>query len=92
MKENIAERQNAIAEMKKRKESGTKPTNDEKFEIQNNRLDKMIAHKAAMKKILSKEQFEKWEKSMHSRMKKGQQKNRQNQEMKRRGQKPSNKK
>jgi len=92
MKENIAERQNAMAEMKKRKESGTKPTNDEKFEIQNNRLDKMIAHKAAMKKILSKEQFEKWEKSMHSKMKKEQQRSGQKQGMKKGGQKTTNKK
>ena len=86
MMENTEERQAAMAEMKKRKESGTKPTNDEKFEIQNNRLDKMIAHKAAMKKILSKEQFEKWEKSMHSKMNKEQQQRGQKQGMKKGGQ------
>ena len=86
MMENAEERQAAMAKIKKRKESGTKPTNDEKFEMQNNRLDKMIAHKTAMKKILSKEQFEKWEKSMHSRMKKEQQKRGQKQGMKKGGQ------
>lgn len=86
MKENIAERQNAMTEIKKRKESGSKPTNDEKFNMQNNRLDKMIAHKTAMKKILTKDQFEKWEKSMHSKMKKEQQRSRQKQGMKKGGQ------
>jgi len=85
MMENAEERQAAMAEMKKRKESGTKPTNDEKFDMQNNRLDKMIAHKAAMKKILSEEQFAKWEKSMKSKIKKEQQRG-QKQGMKKGGQ------
>lgn len=92
MKENAADRKNAKAEMQKRKESGTKPTNEEKFEMQNARLDKMIAHKASMKTILSKEQFEKWEKSMQTKMKKEQQHRGQKQGMKKGGQKTTNKK
>lgn len=70
-KKNTTDRQEQMAEMKKRKESGVKPTNDEKFEMQKNRLDKMISHKADMKNILSKDQFEKWEKMAKSKMRQG---------------------
>lgn len=34
---------------------------DERYKHANERLDKQIAHKKALKDILSKEQFEKWE-------------------------------
>ncbi len=64
MKKSTEERKNAMAERKENKQSGIELTSDQKFAIQNNRLDKMIAHKTAMKNILSKDQYEKWEKKM----------------------------
>lgn len=50
-----------MEEMKKMKEEGAKPTTDERFEMQKKRLDDQIDFKNKMKKILSKEQIEKWE-------------------------------
>ena len=38
-------------------------TSDEKFKLKSEQLDHQIAQKKALQKILSKEQFEKWEKS-----------------------------
>lgn len=38
-----------------------KLTSDEKYALRAERLDAAIAHKAELKKILSEEQFEKWE-------------------------------
>tara|TARA_R110001583_G_scaffold71180_1_gene200801 strand:- start:1414 stop:1920 length:507 start_codon:yes stop_codon:yes gene_type:complete len=49
--------------MKKRKD-GVKPTSEERFNQENTRLEKQLAHKNEIKKILNKEQFEKWEKRM----------------------------
>lgn len=64
-----AERKAHMAERKAKKEAGTaqKPTAEERFAIQNKMLDKKIAAKAEMKKILNSDQYEKWEK-MHARM------------------------
>lgn len=42
-----------------------KPTAEERYAMQNKRLDQMIAHKAEMKNILSEEQYERWEKMAH---------------------------
>lgn len=39
-----------------------KPTPDERFKMQNDRLDRAIAQKEKMKEILTEAQFEKWEK------------------------------
>ncbi|QLG45920.1 hypothetical protein [Costertonia aggregata] len=39
-----------------------KPTTEEKYAMKMEQLDKQIAHKARMKKILSAEQYQKWEK------------------------------
>ena len=39
-----------------------KPTADERYAMQTERLDQQIAFKAEMKKILSVEQYERWEK------------------------------
>lgn len=47
---------------KEKKEKGEKPTATEKFENQSQLLDAQIEFKAKMKKILSEEQFKKWEK------------------------------
>lgn len=46
--------------MKARKEKGVKPTNDERFEMANKKLDDQIATKKRMEKILNPKQFEKW--------------------------------
>ena len=53
-----------MEERKALKESGeaTKPSSEERYAIQNKKLDQQIAHKAEMKKILSAEQYERWEK------------------------------
>jgi preprotein translocase subunit SecF len=62
MKQNAEAHKKAKADFKQKKQDGIQLTSDEKFELQKKRLDKQIEHKAAMKKILSKDQFEKWEK------------------------------
>lgn len=58
----IAE-QNAKREafMKKRKEKTEKPTSDEMFAMKSKMLDEQIAMNSKMKKILSPEQFKKWD-------------------------------
>ncbi|MFX0558545.1 hypothetical protein ACOCEA_17215 [Maribacter sp. CXY002] len=60
-----------MEEFKAKKENGEQPTADEKFAMQNERLDAQIAHKAEMKKILNDEQYAKWEKMQHHRGKHG---------------------
>ncbi len=47
---------------KAKKVDGAKPTKEERFAMQNERLDNKIAHKAEMKKLLTEAQFAKWEK------------------------------
>lgn len=56
------ERAKAKEKFKKNKKEGVKLTNEERFQIANTKLDKQIQHKASMKRILSNEQYEKWEK------------------------------
>lgn len=63
------ERKKARSEFKSKREKGDKPTSDERFEHQNTRLEKQIEHKSAIKKILSDEQFTKWEVAAKKRMK-----------------------
>ena len=55
-----------MEERKNMKEAGDrkKPTSDERYAMQNERLDQMIAQKAEMKNILSDEQYSKWEKML----------------------------
>lgn len=43
---------------------------EERYAIANERLDQQIAHKAEVKKILSEEQYQKWQKMQHHRGKK----------------------
>ena len=62
MKKNADERQLKREEFSEKRQKGDALTNDERFQIQNDRLDNQLEQKAAMKDILSKEQFEKWEK------------------------------
>ena len=45
----------------KKSEERQKPSSDELYAQRNERLDAAIAHKAALKQILSEEQFQKWE-------------------------------
>jgi len=56
-----------IAKMEERKarknlDDAKKPTSEERYAMQNKRLDQQIAHKAEMKKVLSAEQYARWEK------------------------------
>lgn len=51
----------ARAQRKADKAAGKKPTADERFAMMNRRLDEQIATKAEMKKVLTAEQFTKWE-------------------------------
>lgn len=70
---NATERKNKMEERKASKEEGNRPSKEERYAMQNERLDHMIAQKAAMKEILTDAQFEKWEKTQEKR-KKGQKK------------------
>ena len=56
---------------KQNRKDGIKPTSDEKFNRENMRLEKQMAHKNEMKKILNADQYEKWQKTMMTRDKKG---------------------
>ncbi|MDV7187080.1 hypothetical protein R3X25_07285 [Lutibacter sp. TH_r2] len=70
-KKQAEDREAARAEMQKRRTTGTRPTEEERFAFQNERLDRQIAHKAEMKKILNSDQFEKWEEFQEMRRQKG---------------------
>lgn len=64
----------AKAQRKADKEAGKKPNADERYAMMNKRLDSQIAMKAEMKKILTAEQFTKWEtmkKGNHGKITKG---------------------
>ncbi|WP_136483134.1 hypothetical protein [Cognatitamlana onchidii] len=63
--EKAKKRKAMMAERKKKRENGTtqKPSKEERYAKELDRLDRMIAEKAKMKTILNKEQFEKWEKA-----------------------------
>lgn len=60
--EQSAQREAKMAERKAAKESKKQLTSEERFAMENKRLDDQIAMKARVKKILNAEQFEKWEK------------------------------
>ena len=59
--EQSSKREAKMTEMKANKEAKKQLTADEKFEMKNKMLDQQIEHKAKMKRILTKDQFEKWE-------------------------------
>ncbi len=67
--ENVKEREALMLERKVKKEEAeqSKPSADDCFYFQNERLDRMIAQKGKMKQILSEEQFKKWERINHHR-------------------------
>ena len=61
-----------MEERKAQKEEGKKVlTAEEKYAMQNERLDHQIARKEQMKSILDDEQYEKWEKMDHRRKMRG---------------------
>ncbi|WP_456462902.1 hypothetical protein [Lutibacter sp.] len=60
-KEQAMTRQAMRKAMLEQKLNGTSPTSEEIFQLKSNRLDRMQQHKIAMKKILTEEQFTKWE-------------------------------
>ena len=60
--EQSAKREAKMAERKAAKESKKELTADERFARENQRLDEQIATKARVKKFLTAEQFDKWEK------------------------------
>lgn len=60
--ESAKERQALMLERNLEKEEGrSRPSADERFEYQNEKLDRMIAQKVKIKQILTEEQFQKWE-------------------------------
>ncbi|MDC6405160.1 MULTISPECIES: hypothetical protein [Maribacter] len=59
---NAAERKAKMEAHKARRESWESLSDDEKFALQNERLDNQIAHKKEMKAILDDTQYAKWEK------------------------------
>lgn len=65
--ENAKLRKEKMKMRKAKKENGT--TSEERYAMQNQRLDHLIAQKSEMKKILSQEQYEKWEKAHHGKRK-----------------------
>jgi hypothetical protein len=71
IKAKATERKAAMEKRKEMKKNGTKPTADEIYAMKNKQLDNKIAFKNKMKDILSKEQFEKFEKMAKRKMQKG---------------------
>lgn len=65
--EDAKTRKEKMENYKKRREDGTRMTTDEKFAMQNERLDFEIERKKEMKALLTSEQYEKWEKMKHKR-------------------------
>jgi len=69
-----AKHEAAKAERQKMMESGTKPTSDQRLAMKKKRLDDQIAMNERVKKILTPEQYQKWEKmkeKMHDKRKDG---------------------
>ncbi|KJD32613.1 hypothetical protein PK35_10465 [Tamlana nanhaiensis] len=62
--ENATQRKAKFEEMKAKKEKGElkKPTDEERYAMENARLDHQIAMKRKMKDILNDDQYAKWEK------------------------------
>lgn len=63
--ENATQRKAMLEERKAKKESGKlkKPTDEERFKMENAKLDHKIAMKAKMKNILNEEQYGEWKKA-----------------------------
>jgi len=71
IRKKVEERAKMHEKRKAFKESGKKPTADERYEMQNKRLDKQIAFKKEMKTILNDEQYKKFEKMADQKGKRG---------------------
>jgi len=54
--------------MQERKLDGNRPTTEERFQLKSTRLDMMQQHKLAMQKILTPDQFTKWETMARSKL------------------------
>lgn len=65
-----AKRKTAMEKMKKARENKQKPSKEELFTMRSQQLDHQIAMKKAMKEILTKEQFEEFEKMGKAKSKK----------------------
>lgn len=62
-----AKRNEAKAKMQQNRDSKTKPTADEIYAMQSNKLDFQIEQRARMKKLLNDDQFAKWDKGSRER-------------------------
>jgi len=71
MKEKAIEREKVRTERLEQRIAGTSLTSEQKFDIQNQRIENQIAQKATMKNILSKDQYEKWSEMMEQRKNQG---------------------
>ncbi|TVZ56780.1 hypothetical protein OD91_2078 [Lutibacter sp. Hel_I_33_5] len=60
--EQIADKKAGKEERKRLKDSGKKLSKDERYKFQNERLDKELAFKRNMKKVLNEEQYKKFKK------------------------------
>lgn len=62
--EHIAFRKNKMEELQQKRAAGAlkKPTAEERYAMENARLDRMIAQQETLKKILNTEQYEQWKK------------------------------
>ena len=69
------ERKKTSTEYREKRQSG-ELTADEQFAFKNDRIERQLAHKSAMKKILTENQFEKWENEIMGKMNKGNRQNR----------------
>lgn len=68
-KENV-ERESKRAEMQAKRAEGAKPSQEERDAMKEKMDEKINAHKAEMKKILTTDQYAKWEKNMEQRKEK----------------------
>ena len=66
-----AQRKTAMEKMKKARENKQKPSEEELFTMRSQQLGNQIAMKKSMKEILTKEQFEEFEKMVKMRKTKG---------------------
>jgi hypothetical protein len=62
LKVQATQRKAAMEKMKKAREAKQRPSDDELFAMKNQQLDNQIAMKSKMKEILTKEQFDQFEK------------------------------
>ncbi|REH54549.1 hypothetical protein C7448_10269 [Tenacibaculum gallaicum] len=67
--EQVAKRQEMWAKRKAMKKSGNKLTADQKYAMKSKMLDKQIAYKTKMKRILNEQQYERYEKMTARKMK-----------------------